>query len=86
MRQSCLHVLLRTRRKQKKPRVLRVEPKEEVEDECVPAWFQESMAMFETPQEEAMEVDALVNDPSQDPIVEPGNNQSQMMTRHAPKA
>ena len=64
--------------KAKKPRVPReprIEPKEEVEDYCVPAWFLESVAALETPQEEAMEVDTPVTAPSQDPVVEPDNNQ-----------
>ena len=64
--------------KAKKPRVPReprVEPKEEVEDYCVPAWFLESVAALETPQEEDMEVDTPVTDPSQDLVVEPDNNQ-----------
>ena len=52
------------KKKAKKPRVPRVEPKEEVEDYCVPAWFLESVAPLETPQEEAMEVDTPVTDPS----------------------
>ena len=60
----------------KKPRVLRVEPVEEVEGFCVPAWFLEFMTALETPKE-ALEVDDPVTDPSQDPVVEPGNNQTQ---------
>ena len=69
----------KSKKKAQKPRVLRVEPKEEVEDYCVPIWFQESVAALETPQEEAMEVDAHVTAPSRDPVDEPGNNQS---TKH----
>ena len=34
------------------------------------------MAALQTPQEEAMEVDAHVTDPSRDPVVEPANNRS----------
>ena len=67
-----------TTKKAKKPlfpHESRIEPKEEVEDYCVPAWFLESVAALETPQEEAMEVDTPVTAPSQDPVVEPDNNQ-----------
>ena len=53
-----------------------VEPVDEVEDFCVPAWFLEFMTALETPKE-ALEVDDQVTVLSQDPIAVPGNNQSQ---------
>ena len=76
MLQSCPHLLLRTKRNQKKSRVSHVERVEKVEDFCAPAWFLEFMAALETPKE-ALEVDDQVTDPSQDPIAEPRKNQSQ---------
>ena len=47
-----------------------VEPVEEGEAFCVPAWFLEFMAALEPPKE-ALEVDDQVTDPSQHPIAEP---------------
>ena len=75
------------KKKAKKPRVPHVEPVEEVEDFCVPAWFLEFMTALETPKE-ALEVDDQMTDPSHGPLLSPATIRARkmMMTRLEPKA